>query len=136
MSSTGTKWTEEEEKRLLEEIKSGIDYTEIASLHNRTRGGILSRLRYIAYKSYLNNISIVDICNITNLTKEEVEDIIKRYKCANEIKSNKHIEKEKITADNIMREINTLKADMAELKKDVKEILTLINSIYEFEEDK
>lgn len=35
-----------------------------------------------------------------------------------------------------MREINTLKADMAELKRDVKEILTLINSIYEFEEDK
>lgn len=41
----GTKWTDEEDNKLIEEFKNGKSVTELASIHGRTRGAIRSRLR-------------------------------------------------------------------------------------------
>ncbi len=41
----GASWNEEEDTRLDQEYKSGISISEIAKLHSRTVGGILSRLK-------------------------------------------------------------------------------------------
>jgi len=50
-------WTDEEEKQLLEEIDKDMKKNEIAIKHNRTIGGINSRIIKIAYKIYkLQNI--------------------------------------------------------------------------------
>ena len=46
----GKRWTEDEETRLLLEIKGGDTITDIARAHDRTYGGITSRLREIACK--------------------------------------------------------------------------------------
>ena len=54
-SNTGQKWTEEEEKILIEELNKNIDIELIAKTHNRTTGGIQARRKEIAYKMYRNN---------------------------------------------------------------------------------
>ena len=41
----GTKWTDEEDNKLIEEFKNGKSVTELASIHGRTKGAIRSRLR-------------------------------------------------------------------------------------------
>ena len=55
-SNIGLKWFEDEETILLEELKKNTDIEIIAQNHNRTRGGINSRRKEIAYKMYLKNI--------------------------------------------------------------------------------
>ena len=41
----GKKWTEEEEARLIKEFYQGLSMSEIASMHNRKKGGIRARLK-------------------------------------------------------------------------------------------
>ena len=53
-SKMGQKWSDEEEKILLEELNNNIDIEIIAQKHERTLGGINSRRQEIAYKMYLN----------------------------------------------------------------------------------
>jgi hypothetical protein len=142
MASVGFKWSDEEEKQLLEEIKKGMKYTDIAILHNRTEGAISSRLRHIAYKLYLNNTTLDDISYMTKIEKKDIEYIIKqrsnmsnkkRYK-EHILTKNEDISTETSTTETLTKELNILKSDVAEIKKDVKEILRLINAIYEFEQ--
>jgi hypothetical protein len=137
MSSIGTKWTEEEETQLLSEINKNMKYKDIAIIHNRTINGISARVKHIAYQLYQKNNTIDEIMRITKLSKDQFDDAIKRRE--NKVREIKHAEKEPInterpTRNNIMNEITTMKSDIAELKKDVKELLTLLHSIYEFEE--
>jgi hypothetical protein len=44
-ASTGQKWTDDEEKLLLEELSKNMDIETIAQTHKRTIGGINSRLK-------------------------------------------------------------------------------------------
>jgi hypothetical protein len=69
-SLMGQKWTEQEEKQLLEELEKNMKKNDIATKHNRTVGGISSRIREIAYKMYLNKIPMDDIIKKTKLSKE------------------------------------------------------------------
>ena len=41
----GEKWTEEEESRLVKEFNQGFSIGEIASMHNRKKGGIRARVK-------------------------------------------------------------------------------------------
>lgn len=94
-SSFGKKWTTEEESQLLDEIARNINQDQIAILHNRTFGGISSRLREIAYKMYLQQIPIDIIINKTKLTKEEINDSINKREVAKKQNLNKEISKPK-----------------------------------------
>ena len=75
-SAFGTKWTEEESKRLLEEIKNGLEFEEIAKIHNRSVGGVRARLRQHAYAMYLNKDPIELIMETTKLSKENILETI------------------------------------------------------------
>jgi len=66
-SNMGQKWSDEEDKLLLEELNNNIDIEIIAQKHGRTIGGINSRVQEIAYKMYLKNISIEEIIKQTKL---------------------------------------------------------------------
>lgn len=74
--SRGKKWTNEEEKQLLEEISKNMDIGEIADKHGRTPIGITSRINHIAYKLHKDNAPIDYICYITKLTREEIKNVI------------------------------------------------------------
>ena len=53
-AAKGKRWSDEEEASLLLEIKSDVSISDIAKTHDRTYGGITSRLREIACKMLLN----------------------------------------------------------------------------------
>lgn len=78
VSSRGKKWTRGEEDRLLQISCSGMTTNNIAKTLNRTPGGIMSRLRVIAYGLHLDGVSIDDICKKTGLNNEYVSDTINR----------------------------------------------------------
>ncbi len=78
VSSRGKKWTRGDEDKLLQISSSGMTTNNIAKTLNRTPGGIMSRLRHIAYSFYLDRVSIDDICKKTGLNNEYVLDTINR----------------------------------------------------------
>jgi len=126
-SNVGKKWTDEEENILMEELNSFMDIATIANLHGRTTYGIECRLIQIVYKLHMNGNSIEEIMKKTKLHTQEISELISRQ----EKKINKTTEK-KIKPPKYCDCLN-LKQEIEELKKDSKEILRLIRTIYEFE---
>jgi predicted acetyltransferase len=140
----GTLWREPEVAQLLEEVKSGQTYDQIAKAHKRTPGGIISRLKDIAYECHNKQMPINEIVLLTSISKNDVIDtIIQKDKC----KENMEKRKEKQTTvfelssktkpvsqtTSISSEIAELKNEVLSLKKDIKEILRLMNALYDFE---
>ena len=139
-SNMGQKWSDEEEKLLLEELNNNIDIEIIAQKHDRTIGGINSRRQKIAYKMYLKKISIEEIIKLTKLDYNYIEQIIQKRQ---NNKSNKNKTKE---LDNVFISIN--KSDYIELQNDVKnmkndikqikntlgELVEMMKAVYEFED--
>ena len=113
-SNMGQLWTEEEEKKLLEEL-SVENIETIAQKHNRTVGGIQSRRKEIANKMFLNGISIDEISKQTKLTIECIEETIKKRGSK---KSDELLE---------------IKKDIKEIKNSIKEMFEMIKAIYDFE---
>ena len=80
-SRMGQSWKDEEIQKLLRNIQKKKTMEEIAKEHQRTIGGIYSRIREIAADYHFNdNRPIDEIQKYTRLTKEEIEDAIKRRK--------------------------------------------------------
>ena len=74
----GKRWTEDEETRLLLEIKGGDTITDIARAHDRTYGGITSRLREIACKMLGHGKDMREVMEDTQLTEAQVNDALDR----------------------------------------------------------
>ena len=130
-SNIGQKWTNEEEKLLLEELSKNIDIQIIAQSHNRTIGGINARRRRIAYKLYSNNISMEEIILKTKLDENQIIETIKN------LQNNPRICKSIIEIQkpfSIESEIGEIKNDIKELKNTIKELVEMMNAIYEFED--
>lgn len=80
-SRIGQPWKDEEIEKLLRNIQKKKTMEEIAKEHERTIGGIYSRIREIAADYHFNdNRPIEEIQKYTGITKEEIEDAIKRRK--------------------------------------------------------
>jgi len=73
----GTKWTPEEEKNLIEEIKRGDNMKQISLVHKRTVGGITGRLEKISIELYKKKHTIQEIQTITKLDIEKIKILIK-----------------------------------------------------------
>lgn len=135
-SNIGLPWFEDEEAILLEELNKNIDIETIAQKHNRTIGGINSRLRQIVYKMYLKKISIEEIIKQTKLDAESINQIVDKRKNYNskkitELKNTNSIESE--IAD-LKNDINELKNDIRELKNITKGLVEMMKAVYEFED--
>ena len=150
LTNMGKPWSQEELNQLLQEIKEKKSIIDIATLHKRTQGGINSRLRETAAILHLNdNKTIVECIEITGLDKSDVIDAISRREYNIMMKAKKAEAKEKdkeqalskhvdITSErNIISKhvdpLHELRLEVNELKKDVKEILRLMNALYDFE---
>ncbi len=79
-SALGMKWTNDEENQLLEELLDNLSIHDISIKHNRTIGGITSRIEHIAYKMYTSNISITEISNKTKLNNKQIMYIVNKKK--------------------------------------------------------
>ena len=72
-------WKEEDIKQLLEDIKNKLSHEEIANKHERTIGGIRSRIRELAADYYFNNeLSVDKIHKYTGISLEEIADSISK----------------------------------------------------------
>jgi hypothetical protein len=128
-SNLGQKWSDEEETALLDAVNKNIDIKIIAQKHNRTKGGIDSRLRHIAYKMYLKNISIEEIIKKTKLDEKCIKKIIDK-------KENYTLPTIEETKNplSIESEVSELKNEIKELKNTIKELVETIKAIYEVED--
>jgi len=130
----GKPWSQEEIKKLLSSIHHTKPIAEIALEHERTEGSIESYRRKLAADYHFNdNRPIEEIQAFTGLTREQVEDSIKRRSTEATIKRNskQHIEME--APPDPICELQSLKKEVAEMKKDIKQILFYMTSLYEFE---
>ena len=101
-SAVGSKWTREEEQKLLESIHKGISFEHIALEHKRTINGILCKINDISVRFLEEGFPIEEIAMRVNLSTEKIE-----------------VAKEKAKARLEMREYfkNKSKKDKAELEK-------------------
>jgi len=142
----GERWTDEEEKQLLEELKQQIDILKIAEIHKRTEGGIISRQRHIAYVLYSNKMDIIEISDITKLPVKKIIELVNKKNskkkknesparvCEIELHSN-NLKKCEINPEfSIENELIEMKKDMKDLKNTMNELIIMIKSIYEFED--
>ena len=124
LCNVGNKWTELEEMLLIDELSENKSIDEIAKNHSRTVCGIKARCKDIAYKLYRQNTPIEEITMTTKLSET---DIIKHIK---ERQYNSKILLDKKT-QNI--QIDDMKNDIIQIKKSLKELFNMIQTIYEFE---
>ncbi len=77
-SALGMVWTNEEENQLLKELEENVSIKDISIKHNRTIGGINSRINHIAYRMYTLNIEVNEISNKTKLNKKQIMCIVNK----------------------------------------------------------
>ena len=122
----GIKWTEEEEKILLEELNNNDDIELISTKHKRTIGGINARRKQIAYSMHIENIPMCEIINKTKLNEEQILDIINKNN-----NSKQNINKKKISTENEIIEIKKkicIEDEIVEIKKEIIEFKNIINN--------
>jgi len=128
----GKLWSKDEEKLLLQEISENIDIEAIAIKHERTIGGIASKINDIAYKMYIDNISIDKIFEKTKIDEKKLEEIIGKKKSKIEDGKNTKKIRDSIKLDD-NSDIIEIKNDIKELKILMKKMNEMIKAIYQFE---
>ena len=140
----GKKWEQEEVQKLLASIKEKKPISEIATEHERTDGGIKSELKKLAANYWFKDKKLLEeIVKLTGLPKEDIELAIKKREAAIEAKAITKEAKLKVVRAAVpapttsvpvpSHEIAELRNEVVSLKRDVKEMLRLMNALYEFE---
>ena len=139
-SNMGQKWSDEEEKLLLEELNNNIDIEIIAQKHERTIGGINSRRQEIAYKMYLKKISIEEIIKLTKLDYNYIEQTIQK-KQNNKLNKNKTKELDNVFISinksdyiELQNDVKNMKNDIKQIKNTLGELVEMMKAVYEFED--
>lgn len=89
----GNPWFPEEIQQLLQEVRKKETISEIASKHERTPGGIRSKLRQLAADYYFNdNRPLDEIMKFTGLDKETIADAISKRQYEMDMKEKKAAE--------------------------------------------
>jgi hypothetical protein len=76
-AKTGSRWSPEEVKDLLNEIKNKDTIKSIALKHQRTEGSINSKLLGIAFNYIENGKDIKEVSKLVNKLEEEIQEYIK-----------------------------------------------------------
>ena len=138
----GQKWEQEEVQKLLASIREKKPISEIATEHERNNGGIYAELRKLAADYWFKDKKPVEeIVSLTGLPKEDIELAIKKREAAIEAKAIIKEAKLKVVRAPVpttsvsvpSHEIAELRNEVASLKRDVKEMLRLMNALYDFE---
>ena len=134
----GQGWEDDEVLKLLTSIQKKKPIETIAMEHERTVGGIRSRIRGLAADYHFNDQrSMEEIQKYTGLTKEEIEDVIRRREIKNATGKQKKQPKPAISnntnmivfhEENVEENIPTMK-EMFSMLKDIqgfREKLTIL----------
>ena len=122
----GKAWADHETLNLLKKIRENKTVDTIAKEHERTVGGITSRLRVLAYEFYEEGKTIDQIKKYTGLSTEQIADSISKREYAKSIKERKQNLKNKLKEDPLDKKMN-----QEELLQAVREIRDKCNKILE-----
>jgi hypothetical protein len=114
-SAVGSKWTREEEQKLLNSISNAIPITDIALEHKRTINGILYKINEISVRFLEEGFPIEEVAMKVNLSPDKIE-----------------INKAKIEAKQEMREFYKNKSKKDKEKFEMRE-LDIINRLERLE---
>ena len=151
LPNIGKKWTDLEEQQLLNELEICMEYREIAINHGRTEGGISAHINDMVYRLYLNQMPKEEIMKLLHVSDKDFDYTIscktakrenrqKRKESHVEQKTEESIPPVLMIAPPLQAEFRLVKTELAELKTEVlalkkmlKHISTLMESVYEFE---
>ena len=129
-ANVGKVWSEEERKKLLEEISKGLAIKTIAENHQRMVGGITSKLKEIAADYYYNNeLPIEKIQKFTGLSKEDIIDSISKRAWKEEQKKNKALQNPKAVKAVKVNQTDVLSIPPENNRNELKEILEVLKDI-------
>ena len=122
----GKAWDEHETLNLLKKIRENKTVDIIAKEHERTIGGIRSRLSVLAYEFYEEGKTIDQIKKYTGLSSEQIAISISKREYAKGLKEKRQEIKNKLKEDPIDKKMN-----QDELLQAVREIRDKCNKILE-----
>jgi hypothetical protein len=124
----GKSWSNTEVKELLTEVQKKVPIELIADLHERTQGGIISRLRVIAAESYFKNTPMPEIQKMTGLSVYEISDAIAKREAQTKWREEKQKKKQEKRRETKHEQV-TLVKEVPEPVSDTKEIIFLLKDI-------
>ena len=83
----GKAWSTDEENKLIEELKT-LNIEEIATLHQRTIGGIEARIRVIGCRLLQQGIKINDVCEMLKVSDTILQKSMNMRKKSNRLNNN------------------------------------------------
>jgi hypothetical protein len=125
-SRMGKSWKAEEVNQLLAEVQAKKTHQEMATIHERTVGGITSRLRDIAADYYMNRNMQVEICQqLTGLSKMEILETVAKRTEIQERKAEKEEKTQKKSLPNSVSQQsqNTELKEILEIVRDMQKTL-------------
>lgn len=118
-------WSNEEEEQLLKELENGMEEEDIANIHQRTLGGIHSRICLIAYKMYIKSFSMTDIIKKTKLSESEIMNSVNRRQ---KIKQNINQKNTNTQSISVQIDMTELQVKIDDINKKMDKILTLLQN--------
>lgn len=125
-ANMGSKWTDTEERALLDSTRNNLDIEEIAKKHGRTQGAISARLEVVAMRMYEDNRYDTEyIEELTKMNESRIQEAIyKKNKSKGSGYGNYY--ETKNTRD---VEIDVLKKDLQKYYEELKELKEIIKNI-------
>ena len=129
MSSTehpanrGKPWLDDEILQLLQNVRKKKTVEEIAEQHQRTVGGITSRLRELAAGYHAEGRPMEDIMRFTGLTEEVINESVARRKIAEENQKKRVDAKATSRVEKYVKKYQVISPTSSPTMTDVLEIL-------------
>ncbi len=120
------KWHKEEDDMVIEQIKAGVSYEDIAAKHERTANSIKLRAEKIVYEMTLT-MDIQEVIEKTGMSEENVKTIVKKA----ELKANKETAVKKTSEDyeTLKNSITNIEEAIILIQQDIQTIVEEIRNI-------
>lgn len=126
-ANMGSKWTDTEERELLDSMRKGLAIEDIAKKHGRTSGAITIRLEVIATRMYEENKYDTEyIEELTKLTVSDIRDAIEKkrgYKRYATFANTSNTANTEVNILALERDLSKCFNEIRELKENVRGLL-------------
>lgn len=128
-SRSGSKWSPDEDNKLVKEFTDKKTFEEIALEHNRTIGGIKSRMiTHILYKKYKDGSKTIDdLSQEYNIEKELINKYINKLENKNNVVIKSGEEKPKTNRILLNEKIASLETKMLTIEQKLDNIISIIS---------
>jgi hypothetical protein len=133
-SNMGCKWSDIEERALLDNIQNNLDIEEIAKKHSRTYGAISARLEVIAMRMYEENRYDTEyIEKLTRLNEQTIQEAINKKRAKSEKYETKNYDVSRTEVMKVTKvtEVMTLKRDLQICFDEIKDIKANVRVLME-----